>query len=283
MTFVQAMLLAVLQGVSELFPVSSLGHTVLIPALLHWPIDRKDPRFLAFIVLLHLGTAIALVIFYWRDWGKIVRALLASIVRGKLSGDAEERIGWLLVIGTIPVGLLGVFLQDPVRQLFGSPAIAAGFLIVNAFIMFLGERLRQTARHPDVLRPLPELPWSDGIKVGVAQGLALFPGISRSGSSIVAGLLVNLNHEDAARYSFLLATPIIGLAAVLETPRLFAPGAETVLVQSVAGGVLAGVMAYASVAFLTKYFERNDLRPFGWYCLIVGTISLTLALLKVIE
>jgi undecaprenyl-diphosphatase len=279
------MLLAVLQGASELFPVSSLGHTVLVPAMLHWNFDRSDPTFLAYVVALHLGTAIALVVFYRSDWARIVRAITASVVRGSLSDDADERIGWLLVVGTVPVAIIGVFLEKPVRQFFGSSAIVAGFLILNAFVMFAGEWLRRrslAAAPASAVVPLRDLTWGDGARVGFSQAAALFPGISRSGSSIVAGLLLRLSHEDAARYSFLLATPVIVAASVLELPKLFEPGAHAVLVQAIVGGILAALTAYASVAFLTRWFHSHDLRPFGWYCLIVGTIALGLALAKVI-
>ncbi len=278
------MLLAVLQGFSELFPISSLGHTVLVPAILHWKIDRSDPTFLAFVVALHLGTAIALVVFYLKDWVRIVRAVVASIVAGKLSNDPDERIGWLLVVGTIPVALLGVFLEKPVRQFFGSSALVSGFLILNAFVMFAGESLRKRSVREGAAgnRALPAMPLLDGAKVGLAQGAALFPGISRSGSSIVAGLLLRLSHDDAARYSFLLATPVIFAASALEVPQLFKPAASDILAQAAVGGVLAAITAYASVAFLTKYFHNNDLRPFGWYCLIFGALCLVLTLAKVI-
>jgi len=271
-TFAQAMFLAVLQGVSELFPVSSLGHTILIPALLRWPVDRSDESFLAFVVVLHLGTAVALIVFYRRDWLAISRALVASVVRGRLSGDRDEKIGWLLAAGTVPVALLGVFFQSAVRSFFGSPATVALFLVANAFVMFLGEWLRQR-QHAAGNRTglqLEGMTWADGAKIGLAQGLALLPGISRSGSSIVAGLLVDLDHEDAAKFSFLLATPVIFAASILEIPKLFEPAAHVVALEAALGGVLAGITAYASVAFLTRYFKHNDLRPFGWYCLIAG-------------
>ncbi len=282
MTWLQAMILAVLQGISELFPISSLGHTVLIPALLRWKIDRSDPTFLAFIVALHLGTAIALIVFYRQDWIRIVRALVASIARGHLSKDPDERIGWLLIVGTIPVALLGVFLEKPVRAFFGSSALVATFLIANAGIMFAGEALRRRGARGEALA-LPAMTWADGAKVGLAQGAALLPGISRSGSSIVAGLLLRLTHDDAARYSFLLATPVIFAASALEVPQLFASSAHDVLAQAAAGGVLAAICAYASVAFLTRWFHSNDLRPFGWYCLIFGLTCLVLTLAKVIS
>lgn len=286
MTDLQAIILALLQGVSELFPVSSLGHTILIPSLLHWNnVNRADPTFLAFVVVLHLGTAIALLIFYRREWVAIVRALVASVVRGRLSDDKEERIGWRLVVGTIPVGILGVVLQEPVRALFGSPAPAAAFLAINGLVMFAGEWLRRR-QHEDVGRGtkgIEKLAYGQSIFVGFAQGLALLPGISRSGASMVASLLCDLDHEDAARYSFLLATPVILAASLLEIPKLIAPGAHVVAMQAVIGGIVAGIAAYLSVAFLTRYFKSNDLRPFGWYCLVVGVGCFILARMGVLS
>lgn len=279
------MLLALLQGVSELFPISSLGHTILIPALLRWRnIDRADPTFLAFVVVLHLGTALALIVFYWREWLAIIGALLRSIARGKLSEDRNERVGWLLVVGTIPVGLLGVFLQKPVRELFGSPAPVAAFLAINGLVMFAAEALRRRqlamTHRPD--RPMQTLTFGQSVLVGISQSFALLPGISRSGASIVGGLLFDLDHEDAAHFSFLLATPVIFAASLLEIPKLFAPGAHVVAAQAAIGGVISGVAAYLSVAFLTRYFKSNDLRPFGWYCLIVGIACFVLSRMGVL-
>lgn len=280
MTFVQALVLALLQGISELFPISSLGHTILLPALLQWHnIDRSSAAFLAFVVVLHLGTAVALVVFYRRDWCAIVRAMVTSIARGRLGTDRDERTGWLLVVATIPVGILGVIFEHPVRQLFGSPATAAAFLAVNGLMMFAGEGLRRMQRKEAARqdKPIERLTYPAALFVGLAQGLALLPGISRSGSSMVAGLLCDLDHEDAARFSFLLATPVIGAAALLEMPKLFVPEAHLVLAQALAGGVVAAIAAYCSVAFLTRYFKTNDLRPFGWYCLIAGAVCFALA------
>ena len=280
MTFFQALVLALLQGVSELFPVSSLGHTILVPALLGWHnVDRSSPSFLAFVVVLHLGTALALVVFYRAQWYAIVRALVASVVRGRLGSDRDERIGWLLVVATIPVGILGVLFEAPVRRLFGSPMPAAIFLTINGLVMFAGEALRKR-QHAASLRsyePIQALSYPSSLFIGAAQSLALLPGISRSGISMVAGLLCDLDHEQAARFSFLLATPVIFAASLLEMPKLFVPGAHVVLLQAVCGGIAAGVAAYLSVAFLTRYFRSNDLRPFGWYCVVVGAICIALA------
>jgi undecaprenyl-diphosphatase len=282
------MLLAVLQGVSELFPVSSLGHTVLLPALLRWNVDEGSESFLAFVVVLHLGTALALIVFYRNDWVAIIRAFIASIVRGRFTDDRDERTAWLLVAGTIPVGVLGVLLESYVKKLFASPIPVSLFLFANGFIMLLGEWLRRR-QHPSTNAPrdkqyrrLDELTPRDGVFVGFAQSLALLPGISRSGSAIVAGLVRDLHHEDAARYSFLLATPVILAASLLEFPKLFAPDAHVVLVQAIIGGIVAGVTAYASVAFLTRYFRHNDLSPFAWYCIAAGAISFLLFATKVI-
>jgi len=279
MTFGQAIALALLQGVSELFPVSSLGHTILVPALLHWQnVQRSSPSFLAFVVVLHLGTALALIAYYRDEWYAIARALIASVVRGRLSDDRSERIGWRLVVGTIPVGILGVIFEAPVRRLFGSPAPAAIFLLINGLVMFAGEALRRR-QHASGQRykPIEDLSYPASVLIGVAQGLALLPGISRSGISMVAGLLFDLDHENAAHYSFLLATPVILAAGLLEIPKLLVPEAHVVLVEGVAGGIAAGIAAYLSVAFLMRYFRSNDLRPFGWYCVVVGAISFFLA------
>lgn len=279
MTFGQALALAVLQGVSELFPVSSLGHTILVPALLHWQnITRSNPSFLAFVVVLHLGTALALVLYYRAEWYAIVRALLRSIVRGRLSQDRDERVGWRLVVGTIPVGILGVIFEVPVRRLFGSPAPAAIFLLINGLVMFAGEALRRRQHtKAGAYKPIEALSYPQSLLIGVAQAFALLPGISRSGISMVAGLMFDLDHENAARYSFLLATPVILAAGLLEVPKLLVPAAHVVLLEAIVGGIAAGVAAYLSVAFLMRYFRSNDLRPFGWYCVVMGAVSFVLA------
>ena len=267
MTFVQAMLLALLQGASELFPISSLGHTVIVPALLGWPIDRSDPSFLAFIVALHLGTAVALLIFYRAEWGPIVRAVLDSVIKGHLSGSEPERIGWLLVAGTIPVAVLGVFFEKPVRSLFGSTAIVGGFLILNAGVMFAGEWLKSRSRRAEPLADLP-LPavWRSGplrrwrssrdLAFGRLHGRRT---ARRTLSRRRRPLFISPGHARHRR------------GGPSRSEALRARGARGAG-EAAAGAVLAGITAYASVAFLTRYFKSNDLRPFGWYCLIVGAL-----------
>src|SRR5919201_408337 len=277
MSVFQVLVLALLQGVTELFPVSSLGHTVILPSLLHWNINQSDPTFLPFVVLLHVGTATALVIYFWRDWLAIVRAVLASAIAGRLRGTPDERLGWRLILATIPVGLVGTLFQKQVQGLFANPKAAAGFLIVNGAILFLGERLRRRAVMGEEGRtPLDQLKVRTAVGVGSAQILALFPGISRSGSSIVAGLFANLTHEAAARFSFLLATPVILSAGILKIPDLFTPTALPHLPVYLLGGVAAGAAAYLSVAYLMRYFRVGRLDPFAIYCAAFGILSLIL-------
>jgi undecaprenyl-diphosphatase len=277
MSVFQVLVLAVLQGVTELFPVSSLGHSVILPSLLRWNINQADPTFLAFLVLLHVGTATALVIFFWRDWLAIVRAVLRSAIAGRMAGTPDERLGWRLIAGTIPVGLIGTIFQKQVQALFANPRAAAVFLIVNGAIMFLGERLRRRAVMAEEGRTaLDQLSVRTAVGIGSAQILALLPGISRSGSSMVAGLFANLTHEAAARFSFLLATPVILGAGVLKIPDLFTPTALPHLPVYLLGGVAAGIAAFLSVAYLMRYFRVGRLDPFAIYCAAFGILALIL-------
>lgn len=285
MSLAQALWLAALQGFSELFPISSIGHTVLVPALVGWNVDQQAATFLPFLVMLHIGTATALLIFFWQDWKALIGALLQSVLRGKLSGSPDEHLAWMLVVGTIPAGILGLLFESRLRALFAAPAIAAVFLIVNGFIMFVGERLRRKSYEPALSsgppgrsphQGLESLTWPKALVIGLAQSVALIPGISRSGSTIVAGLLTNLRHEPAARFSFLLATPVILAAGLLEVPVLVQPAGRAMLVLAVVGGVAAGITAFVSVKFLMRYFEFGRLDPFAYYCWAFGALSLAI-------
>ncbi|MFL5664486.1 MAG: undecaprenyl-diphosphate phosphatase [Ktedonobacteraceae bacterium] len=286
----QTIFLALLQGVTELFPISSLGHTVIIPGLFGWGDLVHNDRFLPLVVALHLGTAIALVIYFWRDWLQVLRSIGKSIKDGEVKKGTEEWVSFLIIIGCVPAGLLGVFLEKPLKLLFASPLIASTFLVVNGSILFLGERMRRRAEIKELdianldpkqreaqFRPLSSLTWKEAVIVGFAQSLALIAGISRSGSTMVAGLGVNLNHEDAARFSFLLGTPIIGAAALLEVPQLIGLTTSVLLLVAM-GMVLAGVAAYLSTKFLMKYFETGRLTPFAYYCWGAGLVSLIIFL-----
>src|SRR5438876_1268449 len=289
----QIIFLAVLQGVTELFPISSLGHSVIIPGLLGWGNLINDTScggqscFLPIIVALHLGTSIALVIYFWRDWLQIFLTLMKNIKEGEVHTGTEEWVSWLIIIGVIPAAILGVLLETRLKQIFASPTIAAAFLVVNGSILFAGERMRRraeekmtftTAKEREAnFRSLSSLSWKEALIVGFAQSLALIAGISRSGVTMVAGLGVRLNHEDAARYSFLLGTPLIAAAALLEVPQL-AGQSMTVWLYVLLGMVVAGVAAFLSTKFLLKYFETGRLYPFAYYCWAVGLLALFLLL-----
>lgn len=267
---VYLLLLAILQGVSELFPISSLGHSVLVPALLHWPIDRNAAWFLPFVVVLHLGTALALLIYFWRDWLRLLGGLWRARGGTQLP---EARLFWVLVVATLPAGVLGLLFEHKLRHLFGGFTIVAVFLAINGVLLILGDRFKhRQARHS-----LEELSWARALGVGFAQSLALIPGMSRSGASLVAGLAVGLDYDAAARLSFLLATPIIAAAGVLEVPKLLHTGTQAPLGIILLAGAVAGVFAYLSTWFLMRWFsghETKALRPFGIYCVLLGLAAL---------
>ncbi|HET7176280.1 MAG TPA: undecaprenyl-diphosphate phosphatase [Gammaproteobacteria bacterium] len=271
-------LLAILQGVTELFPISSLGHSVLLPALLHWPIDREAPWFLPYIVVLHIGTAGALFLYFWRDWLELFKGL--GRARGGV-GNPEARLFWLLVCGTVPAGLLGFLLEHRLRALFGGFTVAAVFLMLNGAVLIVGDRFKRQAASQD----LGGMAWGKAFLIGCAQALALIPGVSRSGVTLVAGLMGGLDYAASARYSFLLATPIIGAAGLLEIPKLLHAHASLppgLLPVILAGGVLAGIFAWLSVWFLMRWFKTTEvtaLRPFGIYCLVAGLVALGIRLL----
>ena len=278
MTAFQAIFTAILQGISELFPVSSLGHAVILPALLGWQIDQHSPSFLPFLVVLHLGTAAALLLYFWRDW---IQLLLAVIGRPtERPREDELRLLVLIVVATIPAAVVGFVLNKFLRGLFGVPSVAAIFLIVNGFVLFAGERLKR--RSTGASADLTALRWRGALMIGLWQCAALIPGISRSGVTMVGGLLAGLHHKEAARFSFLIATPIIIGAAVLEVPKLLHHEGVTgggITGLAVVAGIVAGITAYLSIAFLMRYFKTHDfeaLDPFAWYCWAAGALSLAL-------
>ncbi|HEY0752492.1 MAG TPA: undecaprenyl-diphosphate phosphatase [Ktedonobacteraceae bacterium] len=290
--FWQVIFLALLQGVTELFPISSLGHTVIIPGLLPqlFPLDFATNTacggkscFLPLVVALHLGTSVALVIYFWRDWVQVIMTIVNSIKKAEIRKDSEEWVGWLIIIGCVPGGILGVILQEYADKIFSSAIIAAAFLVVNGSILFVGEAMRKRAEakygisadaeRSTAFRPLASLSWKEAIIVGLCQALALIPGISRSGVTMVGGLSVGLSHEDAARYSFLLGTPLIAAAGLLEVPQLLGQSAQT-WELIIPGIILSGIAAFLSTRFLTKYFEKGRLTPFAIYCWAFGLIAL---------
>jgi len=303
LSYLQAVLIGALQGVTELFPISSLGHSVLVPALLggSWyhlvtessTSSSEESPYLAFIVALHVATAVALLVFFWRDWVRIVGGFLHTL-RVRRVETPTERLAWLIVVATVPVGITGLALEHTFRVLFAKPLAAAVFLTINGLILLGGERLRRKSEQREASRDsyqaassaptgasradlaaahsrqLDTLAYREAAVIGLFQTLALLAGISRSGITMVAGLLRGLDHEDAAKFSFLLATPVILAAGVLKLPTLAGPAGTGIHGQVVAGVLAAGVAAYLSVRFLTRYFVTRTLTPFGIYCLIAG-------------
>ncbi|MFB7720008.1 undecaprenyl-diphosphate phosphatase [Nocardia sp. NPDC056100] len=306
-SYLESIVVGALQGVSELFPISSLGHSILLPAWIggQWAKDldmsAKNSPYLALLVAMHVATALALVIFFWRDWVRILGGLWDA-VRTRRIRTPEARLGVLLIVATIPVGLAGLALEKTVRNHLGTPIPTSIFLAINGIVLLSAEKLRR--REPKVTEiatptgysadlstlettvlpivdhdqasdtQLSKLGMRDAVLIGSAQIAALCPGISRSGSTIAAGLFKGLRHEDAARFAFLLATPVILAAGVLKTPELFKPENHDILGPALAGSVVAGVLSYISVKFLTAYFETKTLTPFAIYSLIAGVGSL---------
>jgi undecaprenyl-diphosphatase len=273
-SYFQGAMLGLLQGVSELFPVSSLGHSVILPRLVGWDIHQNDKFFITFLVATHLATAIVLLLFFWRDWVRIVKGLGRSLRdRGIAPDDTDAKLGWLLVVGTIPAGLLGLLLEHKLRSVFASPQSAAIFLFLNGLLLYGAEVLRrrapQTADDDDT-RIARQVSWRDATLVGAVQAIALIPGFSRSGATMGGGLLVGLSHKDAARFAFLLATPIIGAAAALKLPELAGKEGNGVRGPALVGALCSAVTAYLAVRFLMRFFETNTLVPFAVYCAAAG-------------
>ena len=291
-SYIQSIILGLLQGVTELFPVSSLGHSVLFAWLFGWTGILKGQSsqgsfFLAFLVLLHVATATALLIFYREQWIKIIKGFFSSVKKRK-ADSSNEKLAWLIIVATIPAGLIGLIFEHTLRTQFAKPLSAAIFIIINGGILRIGDRfmrdhhmrapkrdflLETSAKHT-----ASKMSFKNALAIGTVQVFALFAGISRSGVTIIGGLFSGLDYEDAARFSFLLATPIILAAGLLKLPDFFGPLANGYRPQMIVGAIAAGVSAYLTVRFLDKYFRNKTLRPFAIYCLAFGTISLIIGL-----
>ena len=259
----------------------SLGHSVILPQIFGWNINEQSPFFLMFLVATHFATAVVLLLFFWKDWVRIVKGLFRSLRDREIgASDHDAKLGWLLVVGTIPAGILGLIFKDQIQQYFITARSAAIFLMLNGFLLAGAEILRRSRK-----KELSDIPTSDariaklsfwqGIKVGTMQILALISGFSRTGSTIAGGLLTGLSHEDAVRFSFLLSTPIIGAAAALELPLLFSSGNISAITVDSFGALAAALFAYLSVKFLTAYFatENRTLTPFAAYCFLAGIVA----------
>ncbi len=278
MSFLQVIILAAVQGLTELFPVSSLGHAVVLPRLLGWTFDEHAPGFLPFLVMLHVGTAAALLGYFWREWIALLLAILGIGSPERIS--AGRRLFARIAVGTAPAVVIGFVLEKTLRVIFGAPLLAAEMLALNGLVLLGAERPRG---RPNGERRLSDLGYVQALFIGVCQAGALVPGFSRSGLTIAAGLGAGLDHADAAEFSFLLAAPIIAGAAVLELPKLLHGSPGIGLGISVLGGGVAGAAALASTAFLMRFFRRHEieaLNPFAYYCLAAGTLACCLLLVK---
>jgi undecaprenyl-diphosphatase len=280
-SYFQAVILGLTQGIAEPFPISSLGHGVVLPRLAGWHIHQNDKFFLTFLIATHLATALVLLALFIKDWVLIAKGLWRSLqMREIAADDTYARLGWLLVAATIPVGIIGLLLQDPLRKLFASPQTAAAFLIVNGFALLAFERLRRRPPRPgdylgDADGRIAKLSWRQAIGVGTSQAFALVPGISRAGFTMGGGLIVGLSNEDAARFGFLLATPVIFAAAILKVPELFGSQGNGVRGPALVAGLCAAATTFVAVKFLLRYFQTKRLTPFGVYCIGLG-VSCTL-------
>ena len=284
-TTFQAIVLGALQGVTELFPISSLGHTVLYPTLFRWHNivawqSRPESPWLAFIVMLHVGSAVGLLIYFWRTWVEIIVGFFRTLKNRRVE-TSTERLAWLIIIATIPVGILGLLLEHPLRTLFAKPLAAAVFLVINGLMLLGAERYRRRAEvrelarreglNPEGARDLDTLEYKEAAVIGTAQSAALLAGISRDGVVMSAGLVRGLNNEDAAKFSFLLATPPILAAGILKFGDLTGPlGDGGVRGAAVVAAIAAAVTAVFTVHFLMRYFKHGNLRPFGIYCIVFG-------------
>jgi undecaprenyl-diphosphatase len=293
---IHVLFLALLQGVTELFPVSSLGHTVIIPGILGWKETLHSAIFLPLLVMLHLGTSVALFSFFWRDWVALLRGGARTVIAGRFTPDVDPdgfgRQLALVIVGTIPAGLIGLLFQHYLEQAFSIPILAAAFLVANGAVLLAGERLWRRQREHEKLiaaqapmfgsvgRSLNEMTFLQAAVIGFAQSFALIPGFSRSGLTMVTGMANGLSHEASARFSFLLATPIILAAGALEIPKLLEAQYRADLPIAAVGGVVAGIAAYLSVRFLMKYFESNRLDPFAYYCVGAGSLAFLYFLLQ---
>ncbi len=284
LSYFQAIILGLLQGVTELFPISSLGHTVLFPTLFGWNelVDaqsKSESFWLAFVVMLHVGSALGLLAYYRRDWVEIVRAFFNTL-RTRRVTTSTERLAWLLIVASVPAGIIGLVFEHVLRTLTAKPELAAIFLVVNGFLLIAAERFRKRAEVRELAiregakadggRELETLEYREALVIGAAQSTALVAGISRDGITMGAGLARGLDHSDSARFAFLLATPIILAAGLFKLPDLTGHLGNGVRGQALVGCLVAAVAAFFTVRFLVVYFKTKTLTPFAIYCIVFG-------------
>jgi len=283
-TYFQAIVLGILQGATELFPISSLGHTVLFPTLFGWNSvvrfqSESESPWLAFVVMLHVGSALGLLFYYRRDWVEIVGAFLRTLSTRRIE-TSNERLAWLIIVASIPAGILGLAFEHPLRTLTAKPEVAALFLMVNGLVLLAAERFRRRAEVRELAvregakadggRVLDTLEYREALFIGAAQSTALIAGISREGVTMGTGLARGLDHSDSARFAFLLATPIILAAGIFKLPDLLGHLGNGIRGQALVACAAAAVTAVFTVGFLVRWFQTRTLTPFALYCLIFG-------------
>ena len=271
MTLIQSILLGIVQGLTEFLPISSSGHLVIVPHLLGWDIPAGEG--FIFNVLVQVATLVAVVAYFWKDLLAIGRAFLAGLVQRTPFADPQARLGWLILAASLPAGIIGLLIKDLVEQAFSSLIATGVFLLVTAGLLTIAERLggRQ--------RDLNNLSLSDALWIGLAQAMAIFPGVSRSGATITGGMLRGLQRTQAARFSFLMSIPIMlaaGLLAGLDLLEM--PNFSHLLPVFIPGFISAAITGYLSIRWLLGYLTRRPLTVFVAYCLVLGLLSIGVGL-----
>ena len=287
-TYFQAIVLGLLQGVTELFPISSLGHTVLFPTLFGWEglvksQSQQESYWLAFVVMLHVGSAIGILIYFWHDYVGIVKGFFHTLATRR-ARTPDERMAWLIIAASIPAGVFGLLFEHVLRTVTAKPELAAIFLTLNGVVLFAAERFRRRAEVRELAaregmkadggRELDTLEYREALVIGVAQSTALVAGISRDGVTMGAGLARGLDHEDAARFAFLLAAPIILAAGIFKLPDLLGSLGNGVRGQALVAAASAAFAAVFTVGFLLRFFKTRTLMPFAIYCLVFGSFMI---------
>jgi undecaprenyl-diphosphatase len=269
LTIIQSIILGVIQGLTEFLPISSSGHLVLVPAFFHWQIP-SDEAFI-FDVLVQIATLIAVIVYFWSDLVRIALGFLKSTFRKESWQSEDTRLGWLIIIATIPAGILGILIKDAIETAFSSPKAVGIFLIITALLLVVAERVGKKNRS------LKQLSWKDALIIGCFQGLSLLPGVSRSGSTICGGMVRDLHRKDAARFSFLMAIPIMLAAGLLESIDLIqTPNMTQWLPVFIPGFIVAGLTGYFSIRWLLQFLTNHRLDYFSIYLIILGLITLVL-------
>ncbi len=269
LTLLQTIILGIVQGLTEFLPISSSGHLVLLPHLLGWEMPAQDT--FIFDVLVQVATLLAVIVYFWDDLWRIALAFGRGLVQRAPLAEADSRMGWYLILATIPAGVVGLLVKDQVEAAFASPRAAAGFLLLTAALLVIAERIGKRSRDEQTFT------WVDALAMGAAQILAIFPGVSRSGSTIAGGMLRDLDRPTAARFSFLMSVPVMLAAGALALKDLLAlPHLAQILPPFLAGFAAAAIVGYLSIRWLLRYLTRHSLYVFAAYCAALGLLVLVL-------